>query len=67
MNFDLPGNFEKALNQNRKAKTFFQQLAPSYQKQFIAWIKIAKRQETVEKRINESIQLLEKGEKLGMK
>lgn len=31
------------------------------------WIRIAKRQETREKRISEAIQLLEKGEKLGLR
>ncbi|MFQ5770900.1 MAG: YdeI family protein [bacterium] len=65
--FDPPEDFTKALNQNRKAKEFFEQLAPTYQKQFIGWISIAKRQETKEKRIRESIQLLEKGEKLGLR
>jgi len=67
ISFDPPENFIKALNQNEKAKEFFEQLAPTYQKQFIGWIRIAKRQETVEKRIIESVQLLEKGEKLGLK
>jgi len=67
ISFDPPGDFIKALNQNRKAKEFFEQLAPTYQKQFIGWIIIAKRQETKEKRIRESIQLLEKGEKRGLK
>jgi uncharacterized protein YdeI (YjbR/CyaY-like superfamily) len=67
ISFDPPEDFKKALNQNRKAKEFFEQLAPSYKKQFIGWIRIAKHQETKEKRISESIQLLEKGEKLGLR
>jgi len=67
IDFDPPENFIKALNDNKKAKEFFEQLAPSYQKQFNAWIRIAKRQSTIGKRIRESIQLLEKGEKLGLK
>ncbi len=67
ISFDLPENFKKALNQDKKAKEFFKQLAPTYQKQFIAWIKIAKRQETIEKRIRESIRLLGNGEKLGLR
>jgi len=65
--FDLPEDFKKALNQNRKAKEFFEQLAPTYQKQFIGWIRIAKRHITIKKRISESIRLLENGEKLGLK
>ncbi|MFQ5633055.1 MAG: YdeI/OmpD-associated family protein, partial [bacterium] len=49
------------------AKEFFEQLTPSYQKQFIGWIVVAKRPETKERRIKESISLLAKNEKLGMK
>lgn len=67
INFDPSENFIKALNDNKKAKEFFEQLAPAFQKQFIAWIRVAKRQETIEKRIGESIKLLEKGEKLGLR
>ncbi|MHC4744290.1 MAG: YdeI/OmpD-associated family protein, partial [Planctomycetota bacterium] len=43
------------------------QLAPTYRKQFIAWIAVAKRQETKDRRVSESIALLEQGKKLGMK
>jgi uncharacterized protein YdeI (YjbR/CyaY-like superfamily) len=67
IDFDPPENFIKALNDNRKAKEFFEQLAPAYKKQFNAWIRVAKRQSTIGKRIRESIQLLEKGKKLGLK
>lgn len=65
--FDIPNKFQTTLNQNRKAKENFDQLAPTYQKQYIGWIVIAKGQETKERRIRESIELLEKGEKLGLK
>jgi uncharacterized protein YdeI (YjbR/CyaY-like superfamily) len=63
----IPKELEDALAKNRKAKSFFDQIAPSYQKQFIGWIEVAKRQETKDRRIKESIVLLEQGEKLGMK
>ncbi|UCE08612.1 MAG: YdeI/OmpD-associated family protein [bacterium] len=65
--FDIPKEFQSALNKNQKAKENFNQLAPTYQKQYIGWIVIAKRQETRERRIKESIDLLEKGQKLGLK
>jgi len=42
-------------------------LAPSYKKQFIGWIKAAKRKETKEKRLKDTIEKLTKGEKLGLK
>jgi uncharacterized protein YdeI (YjbR/CyaY-like superfamily) len=64
---DIPKELESALAKNRKAKDFFDQLAPSYKKQFIGWIAVAKRQETKCLRVGESITLLEQGKKLGMK
>lgn len=67
ISFEIPEEFKRALQQNKKAREFFEQLAPSYQKQYIGWIAVAKCLETQEKRIHESIGLLQKGEKLGMK
>ena len=67
ISFEIPEKFECALQQNKEAQAFFQQLAPSYQKHYIGWIVMAKRPETREKRIKESIALLKKGEKLGLK
>jgi uncharacterized protein YdeI (YjbR/CyaY-like superfamily) len=64
---NIPRELESELAKNKNAKSFFDQLAPSYQKRFIGWISAAKRQETKERRIREVIALLEKGEKLGMK
>jgi uncharacterized protein YdeI (YjbR/CyaY-like superfamily) len=65
--FDMPAELEKALKKNKKARDFFEQLAPTYKKQFIGWIKMAKREETKIKRLKETIEKLEKGEKLGLK
>ena len=67
LSFEIPDDLERALLKNEKAKRFFDQLVPSYKKQFLGWIQVAKRQETRENRIRESIALLERGEKLGMK
>ena len=67
ISFDIPEEFDNALQKNKKAQEFFEQLAPSYQKHYIGWIVVAKRQATREKRIKASIALLKKGEKLGMK
>lgn len=64
---DLPPYIATALKRNRKAWTFFQSLAPSYRRHFVAWIHTAKRPETREKRIRESIALLAAGEQLGLK
>jgi len=65
--FEVPNELKTALAKNKKAQTFFDQLAPTYRKQFIAWIYVAKRQETKDRRVMESIALLEQGKKLGLK
>jgi len=65
--FDIPPEFEKALARNKKAKENFDKLSASYRRHYIGWITVAKRPETKKRRINESIDLLEKGQKLGLK
>jgi uncharacterized protein YdeI (YjbR/CyaY-like superfamily) len=64
---DLPAYIASALRANPKAWRFFQGLAPTYRRHFVVWIHIAKRAETREKRIRESIALLAAGKKLGLK
>ena len=67
ISLEIPKELKEALAKNKKARTFFGQLAPTYQKQFIGWIVVAKRQETRDRRAKESIVLLENGKKLGLK
>lgn len=67
IDFDIPPEFANALNKNPQAKDNFRKLAPTYRKQYIGWISIAKKPETKRKRIAESIALLQEGEKLGLK
>jgi uncharacterized protein YdeI (YjbR/CyaY-like superfamily) len=64
---DLPPYIASALKSNPKAWGFFQELAPTYRRHFVAWIHLAKRPETREMRIRESITLLAAGKKLGLK
>jgi uncharacterized protein YdeI (YjbR/CyaY-like superfamily) len=64
---DLPTYIVKALKANAKAWEFFRELAPGYRRQFVGWIHTAKRQETRERRISESIRVLAAGKKLGLK
>ena len=63
----LPGYIARALKANQKAWSVFEQLSPTDRRQFVAWIHIAKRPETREKRIRASISLLASGRKLGLK
>jgi uncharacterized protein YdeI (YjbR/CyaY-like superfamily) len=64
---ELPAYIASALKTNPKAWRFFQGLAPTYRRHFVTWIHAAKRAETREKRIRESIALLAAGRKLGLK
>ncbi len=63
----LPVYIAKALKTNPKAWEFFRGLAPTYRRNFVVWIHMAKRPETRERRIRESIALLAAGKKLGLK
>jgi uncharacterized protein YdeI (YjbR/CyaY-like superfamily) len=63
----LPPYIAKAVKSNSKAWTFFKTLPPREQKNFVVWIHTAKRPETREKRIKESIAILAAGKKLGLK
>jgi uncharacterized protein YdeI (YjbR/CyaY-like superfamily) len=59
--------FAAALAENQLARGFFERLTPAQQRQFILWINVAKKAETRERRLAESIRLLEQGRQLGMK
>ena len=63
----LPAYIARAFKTNVSAWQYFESLAPTYRRNFVVWIHIAKRPETREKRIRESIELLCAGKKLGLK
>jgi uncharacterized protein YdeI (YjbR/CyaY-like superfamily) len=67
ISLDIPLEFAKALARNKKAKENFDKLATSYRRHYISWIAVAKRPETKKRRIEESIALLERGKRLGLK
>jgi uncharacterized protein YdeI (YjbR/CyaY-like superfamily) len=64
---ELPAYVAKALKTNLRAWQHFQALAPTYRRDFVVWIHTAKRAETRERRIRESIEILAAGKKLGLK
>ena len=63
----LPDALLSAFQFNSRARDHYFALPARAQKQFNIWINMAKRAETVRKRIDESIARLEKGEELGLK
>lgn len=64
---ELPAYIAKALKANPKAWAFFRELSRTNRRDFVVWIHMAKRAETRETRIRESIRLLTAGKKLGLK
>jgi uncharacterized protein YdeI (YjbR/CyaY-like superfamily) len=67
ISLDVPEELTAALAKNKKAKENFNKLALTYRRHYIMWIAAAKRAETKKRRIAESIALLERGKKLGLK
>ena len=64
---DLPRYVAKALRTNAAAWRFFQTLSARNRRDFVVWIHTAKRPETRERRIRQSVELLAAGKKLGLK
>lgn len=63
----LPAYIANGLKANLAAWRQFQALAPSHRRQYVVWIHTARRPETRERRIRESIRLLSAGSTLGLK
>jgi uncharacterized protein YdeI (YjbR/CyaY-like superfamily) len=63
----VPQYIQQALKSHPAAGKYFESLAPSYRRMYIAWIDSAKQQETKLRRLQEAIGLLEAGKKLGLK
>ncbi len=61
---EIPEDFLSTLEENTEASAFFNHLAYSYQKEYVAWIEAAKKPETRQARIAKSIVHLVEGKKL---
>ena len=66
LEFQVPDFIFKALAENEPALINFNNLAQYYKRQYINWITYAKRNETIQNRLNESIRLLKENKKLGL-
>lgn len=53
----VPPDLEKALGRNKKAKQHFDAFPPSAKKQILWWIESAKRDETRQRRVSETVRL----------
>jgi uncharacterized protein YdeI (YjbR/CyaY-like superfamily) len=63
----LSSDLERAIRSNRRAWENFESLAPGYRKRYVQWLMVAKRPGTRARRLKETIDLLERNQKLGMK
>jgi len=64
---EIPPEVEQTLRAHPQAWENFCKLPPSHRKRYLGWALDAKREETRQKRLREVIEVLEKGEPLGMK
>ncbi|MGI8897906.1 MAG: YdeI/OmpD-associated family protein [Pyrinomonadaceae bacterium] len=55
------------MRENSAARRYFEALAPSQRRRYLAWIESAKREETKLRRLKEAIRLLASGKVLGLK
>jgi uncharacterized protein YdeI (YjbR/CyaY-like superfamily) len=67
VNDQLPDALLQAFQQHPLARDNYFSLSSRNQKQYNIWINMAKRAETIQKRVIESISKLKKGEELGLK
>ena len=59
----IPDDLQAAFNKNIKALENYQSFAPSYRKSYLYWLNQAKREETIQKRIEDIIDLCENNRK----
>ena len=59
----VPDFFAKSLEANPRAARFYASLAPTYQREYLVWLTTAKRPETRDRRLAETLQALAAGRK----
>ncbi|HEY0285202.1 MAG TPA: YdeI/OmpD-associated family protein, partial [Vicinamibacterales bacterium] len=62
----VPAYIETALKQNARAWKFFESLAPSHRRMYLAWIDSAKRDVTKQTRLQQAVKMLSAGRKPGL-
>ena len=60
---EIPAELKKAFRTEKEAKTFFDKLSYTHQREYVMWINEAKREETRQKRIVKAIEMLKEGKK----
>lgn len=59
----MPKVLEEGLKKNKKAAAFFESLKPTYQREYMVWVSMAKREETQKQRLEDTLRALAAGKK----
>lgn len=60
---EIPKDLMKELKKDKEAKAFFDKLSYTHQKEYVAWINEAKKEETRQNRITKTIEMLKNGKR----
>ena len=61
---EIPADLKKAFKVEKEAKTSFDKLSYTHQREYVMWINEAKREETRQNRIVKAIEMLKKGQRV---
>lgn len=61
----VPRELGAALDENARARKAFDALPPSHQREYVEWVSEAKRSETKERRLAETVARLSRGQRMG--
>ena len=61
---EIPGDLLKELKKDQEARSLFDKLSYTHQKEYVSWINEAKREETRQGRIVKTMEMLKKGKNL---
>ena len=67
IDFTMPQEFTNALKMHPQAEDYFNSLSQRHQREYLIWIIMAKRDDTRERRIEKSLEMLLEKRKLGLK
>lgn len=60
---EIPKDLMKELKKDKEAKTFFDKLSYTHQKEYVRWVEEAKKDETRQNRVVKTIEMLKKGKR----
>lgn len=60
---EIPAELKKAFKVEKEAKTFFDKLSYTHQREYVQWINEAKRDETRQARVTKAMEMLKKSRK----